>query len=93
MKVRTMSSSDSSAGSSFFSSLGASAATASVVDAAGAAEPAAPPPPPEPTFDNISFTFFPSRTWARSFAQIESISTLAALVRVIILSDWNQNKK
>jgi len=82
-----MSSSDSSFSSSFFcSSFGASGAAPPVTTAAGAA-PTAGAPPPAPTFDNNSFTFFPSNAFARSDAQMGSRSTEAALVSAIILSD------
>lgn len=82
-----MSSSDSS---STFSSLGGSAAAAAPVDAVGSGPvvgPSPPPPPPDPTFDNSSFTFLPSRALARRFAQMVAMSRLAAFVRVMILSD------
>ena len=83
-----MSSSDSSSFSSAFgSSFGAASASAAPDDAAGTVEPAAGAPPPEPTFDSSSLRFFPSRALARSTAQIASISTLAADVKAIILSD------
>jgi len=82
-----MSSSDSSSFSGFFSSsFGASAAAAGPADAAGTPEPAAGAPPPEPTFDNSSLTFFPSRALARRVAQIGSTSTFAAFVKVTIFS-------
>jgi hypothetical protein len=83
-----MSSSDSSFSSSLASSFGASAAAAGAPPAAGA-EPAAGAPPPAPTFERRSFTFLPSRALASSVAQIGSSSTLAALVSVTILSDWD----
>jgi len=81
-----MSSSDSSFSSSFSSSFCASTASAEPDDAAGTLEPAAGAPPPEPTFDNSSLTFFPSRAFARRVAQIGSTSTFAADVKATILS-------
>jgi len=83
---KPMSSSDSSFSSSFFSSsFGGSAAAAAVPDV-GAAEPAA-GAPPEPTLDNSSLMFFPSRALARRLHQMDSISTFAACTRVLILAD------
>lgn len=84
--AHTMSSSDSSSFSTIGSSFFSSSTAAAPDDAAGTADPAAGAPPPEPTFDNSSLTFFPSRALARRVAQIGSISTPAADVKVTILS-------
>ena len=85
-----MSSSDSSFSASLGSSFGASGAAVVGPDEAGAAEPGAGAPPPEPTFDNSSLTFFPSRALARRVAQIGSISTCAADVKVRIFSAYEK---
>ena len=82
----TMSSSDSSFSSFFSSAAGAASAAAAAPPAAAAGAPAAGAPPPEPTFDNKSFTFLPSRAFANKDAQMGSTSTPAAPVRVTILS-------
>lgn len=86
-----MSSSDSSFSSSFFSSsFGASAAAAPPAAAADA--PAAGAAPPEPTLERSSFTFLPSRAFARREAQMGSSSTFAADVRATILSDYSSDQ-
>jgi hypothetical protein len=85
IKYITISTSDSSVSSSSFCT---SAVARAPVDVVGA-EPAAGVPPPPLTksrFNNSSLTFFDSRALARSVAQIGSISTFAALVKVMILS-------
>lgn len=43
---------------------------------------------PELTFNKRSFTFFPSRAFVRSVAQMGSTSTDAAEVKAMILSAW-----
>lgn len=80
-----MSSSDSSFSSSFSSSFGAASGAAPPAAAAGAAPTAG--APPAPMLERSSLTFFPSRAFASSDAQIGSTSTLAAEVRAMIFSD------
>ena len=80
-----MSSSDSSFSSSFFSTSFSSAAGPAPV-APPAATAGAGPPPPDPTFDSNSLMFLPSRAFVSNAAQIGSSSTLAAVVKAVILS-------
>jgi hypothetical protein len=85
-RPKPISSSDSSFSSSLAASAGASASAAGPppAKADGAAAGA---PPPAPTFERRSLMFLPSSAFARRVAQMGSISTDAADVNVIILSD------
>jgi len=84
-KQKPISSSDSSF-SYFASSFRASTAAAAVPPAAGTALLATGAPPPAPTPDDVCFTSFPQSAFARSYAQIGSISTSAASLNAIIFS-------
>ena len=70
--------------SCFFSSAVSAAPVAAPPE--GAPPPTAGAPPPEPTAMSRSLTSLPSRALAKREAQIGSQSTLAALIRLVILS-------